>query len=500
MRVLYATAEVYPLAKTGGLADVSRGFTLALKRRDIDVQLIVPGYPEALENIERPETITKLAPALGVDDATLVRGLLPRGNTPVWLVNAPSLFRRSGGPYQDARGRDWTDNAIRFAFFARAAYQLATGQCGGTWLPDVVHANDWHAGLLPLLLTRGPSATPGTMFTVHNMAFQGNFPRDVLPLLNLPDGALECIDFHGQVSFMKAGISCADRVTTVSPTYAKELLTPEQGCGMDGILRSRGEHFSGILNGIEETYWNPATDPWLPCRYNVNDRSGKSVCKLALQRHFGLSETPEPVVLGFVSRLTTQKMADVILDAMSWLADRPLQLVLMGKGDRQIELGLLKAAWRHKGRLSVKLGYDEGLAHLLIAGSDILLTPARFEPCGLAQLYAFRYGTLPVVRRTGGLADTVTDVDATSLIDSTASGFVFDEPTTEALCSAITRAVDTYHNRLRWQMLQRNVMCKTLGWNSSMGQYISLYDEISGTRIDHQNRVSDDGVVRQTAS
>ncbi len=481
MRVLFATAEVYPLAKTGGLADASRGLAIALKRRGIDVQLVVPGYAGALERVERPETVANLEPMMGIGDATLIRGLLPRSNVPVWLVNAPVLFQRQGGIYQDEHGRDWPDSAVRFAYFSHATHGLATGRYGSACCPDIVHANDWHAGLLPLLLRSGQQARPGTVFTVHNMAFQGIFPMDVVPSLDLPSSFHDCVEFHGQVSFLKAGLSCSDRVTTVSPSYARELLTPEDGCGMDGVLRAKGHHFSGILNGIEEAYWNPATDPWLPRGYIMKDLSGKGVCKLALQREFGLSQDPCAVVLGFVSRLTKQKMADVIVELLPWLADQPVQFVLMGNGDPETEISLVKEAWQHKGKLAVKIGYDERLAHLLIAGSDILLAPARFEPCGLTQLYALRYGTLPVVRRTGGLADTITDASPASIKDGSASGFIFDEQTADGLRSAIERALDTYHKPLRWRTIQRNAMAKDLGWNSSAEKYAALYSEVSAT-------------------
>lgn len=479
MRVLFATAEVYPLAKTGGLADASRGLAISLKRRGIDIQLVVPGYASAFEHVERPETVANLEPMMGIADATLIRGLLPRSNVPVWLVNAPALFQRQGGIYQDEQGRDWPDSAVRFAYFAHAAHGLATGRYGSACSPDIVHANDWHTGLLPLLLRSEEAPGPGTVFTVHNMAFQGNFPMDVVPSLGLPSGCRDYVEFHGQMCFLKAGISCADRITTVSPTYAREVLTPELGCGMDGVLRARGPQFSGILNGIDEACWNPATDPSLPCGYIAKDLSGKGMCKLALQREFGLAQDSSAVVLGFVSRLTKQKMADVVLQLLPWLGDQPVQFVLMGIGDREIEVGLVKEAWQHRGKLAVKIGYDERLAHLLIAGSDILLAPARFEPCGLTQLYALRYGTLPVVRRTGGLADTITDANTPSIKDGSASGFIFDEPTAEGLRSSIERALDTYHKPLQWRTIQRNVMAKDLGWNSSADKYVALYSDVS---------------------
>jgi len=478
MRVLFAAAEVFPLAKTGGLADVSRGFTIALRRQGIDAQLILPGYPEALQQIEKPETVARFDVLPDTTDATLVQGLLPQDNVPVWLVDVPSLFNRPGGPYQDEYGRDWADNAERFAAFAHAVHQLSMGRIGCTWRPDVVHANDWHTGLLPLLLSREQSPRLGTVFTAHNMAFQGNFDAATVTTVGLPEGITDDVEFHGRVSFLKAGLRCADRVTTVSPSYAKEVLTPENGCGMDGILRARGSHFSGILNGIEETYWNPAAAPWLPCGYSAKDRSGKGICKLILQREFGLSVNPNAVMIGCVSRLTRQKMADVVLEILPWLAHQPAQMVLMGRGDQDIEADMLQAASQHGGKLAVKVGYDERLAHLLIAGCDILLAPARFEPCGLTQLYALRYGTIPIVRRTGGLTDTITDVDAASVANGTASGFVFDEPDAVGLRSAIDRALCAFRQPLLWRPLQRNAMSRDLGWNASVAKYIALYNEV----------------------
>jgi len=482
VRVLFATAEAYPLAKTGGLADVSRALPMALARRGVDVRLLLPCYPRALAEIEEPQIVAKLDPMLGIADATLVAGTLPGADLPVWLVDSPMLFRRDGGPYQDESGRDWPDNALRFAFLAHAGAGLAMGQTRVGWKPDVVHANDWHTGLLPLLLSLEATPRPSTVFTAHNLAFQGNFGLETWPSIGVPEhyDVADAIEFYGQVSFLKAGLRCADRVTTVSPTYAKEILTPDFGCGMDGDLRRRGTDFCGILNGIDDDLWNPVTDNHLPQTYSASSLSGKKTCKLVLQHELGLPINPEIPLIGFVSRLTGQKMVDVILSAMPWIAARGAQLVIDGEGDPALEAGLLEAQAAYGGQLAVTIGYDEPLAHRLQAGSDILLAPARFEPCGLTQLYAMRYGALPVVRRTGGLADTVVDATIRSIADRTATGFVFERANVAGLVSALDRALTLFREPLTWRRLQLNAMAQDFSWDASAAKYIALYSEVSG--------------------
>jgi len=482
MRVLFVTAEAYPLAKTGGLADVSRALPLALARHGVDVRLLLPGYPCAFARIENPRIVAKLDPALGVADATLLSGTLPDTDLPVWLIDAPSLYQRGGGLYQDEQGFDWPDNALRFAFLAHVAAKLAMGQTKIAWKPDIVHANDWHAGLLPLLLSYEKAPRPSTVFTTHNMAFQGNFAPSVLPSIDIPD---ECfagggIEFYRQVSFLKAGLGYADQVTTVSPTYAKEILTSEFGCGMEGLLLARAGLFSGILNGIDDHQWNPATDPHLPQTFRATDISGKRACKTALQRELNLPTDPEAPLIGFVSRLTQQKMADVILAALPWMARQKAQFALVGEGDPALEAGFAEICARQSGTSAAYIGYDEPLAHRLQAGCDILLAPARFEPCGLTQLYALRYGTLPIVRRTGGLADTVVNASTQTIADRTATGFVFDEADLTGLTGALERALTIYREPLTWRRLQLHAMAQDFSWDASAEKYISLYQTVSG--------------------
>jgi starch synthase len=482
MRVLFVTGEAHPLAKTGGLADVSSALPIALSRRGVDVRLLLPGYPGALERIEKPRLAANLEPILGVSEAKLISGRLPNTEIPVFLIDAPVLFRRNGGLYQDSRGQDWEDNALRFAFLSHVAARLAMGRIEVSWVPDVVHANDWHAGLVPLLLSLETIPRPATVFTTHNMAFQGNFAPRVLSAIGVPEACFLSgdIEFYGQVSFLKAGLRHSDHLTTVSPTYASEVLTPEYGCGMDGLLRERIQSFSGILNGIDDALWNPDGDSHLPQSYRPGDVAGKRVCKSALQRELGLPVDPQAPLVAFVSRLTQQKMADTILAALPWLAAQGAQFVLLGEGEPELEAQFKAAQSRYKHHAVAHIGYDEALAHRLQAGSDILLAPARFEPCGLTQLYALRYGTPPVVRQTGGLADTVVDANPDTIADRTATGFVFEEPSLEGLTGAVDRALSLYREPLAWRRLQLQGMAQDFSWNASAKAYASLYHHVAG--------------------
>jgi starch synthase len=483
MRVLFVTSEAFPLAKSGGLADVSSALPIALKRQGVDIRILMPGYPGALARLKNPRVEARLAPLLGIEDASLISGRLPNSQVPVWLIDAPSLFDRQGGLYQDEDGRDWADNALRFGFLAHVAAMIANGYLRH-WTPDIVHANDWHAGLIPLLLAMQGSARPATLLTVHNLAFQGNFPREALSVLGIPDRYFHAdgIEFYGQMSFLKAAIRFSDRVTTVSPNYAREVLTPEFGCGMDGMLRDRGESFSGILNGIDSDCWNPATDPYLAKNYDLRDISGKRVCKAALQDELELKVDRDRPLIGFVSRLAHQKMADVMLESVPSLVEAGAQFVLLGEGDPALEAAFQQLGERYRGSVAVRTTYDEALAHRLHAGANILLAPARFEPCGLTQLYALRYGTLPVVRKTGGLADTVTDVTAATFSHGTATGFVFEDSTSSALVGAIDHALALYHQPLIWRRLQLQAMSQDFSWHASAAKYIGLYRQMLGLR------------------
>ncbi len=485
MRVLFVTSEVYPLAKTGGLADVSRALPIALKDRGADVRVLLPAYPSALRQVENARVVAKLEPMLGVPGGNLISGFLPGTELPVWLVHAPSLFLRAGGLYQSKGGRDWPDNALRFAYLSHVGAALALGRTPVEWQADVVHANDWHAGLLPLLLSFEREPRPGTIFTAHNMAFQGNFPASVSSAIRIPNSCLTAAgcEFFGQVSFLKAGLRYADRVTTVSPGYAAETLTPEFGAGMDGVLRERGAKFSGILNGIDDALWNPLTDRHIPQNFWAGDILGKRTCKSALQQELGLRVSPATPLIGFVSRLTHQKMADVVADAIPWIVEQNAQFVLVGEGDAAIHAAFAEAQVRAPESVAVAFGYDEPLAHRLQAGSDIILAPARFEPCGLTQLYGLRYGAVPVVRRTGGLADTVVDATPPAMSDRTATGFVFEDPDLMNLVGAIERALAVYKEPLTWRRLQLQGMAQVFGWTDSAEKYQTLYEAITGNSL-----------------
>jgi starch synthase len=493
MRLMFVTSEAYPLAKTGGLADVSRALPAALQRQGTDVRVMMPAYPRAMVQLRDPKIVAQLDPAFGIDDGLLIAGMFPDCDLPVFMVSSTTLFGRAGGLYQDNVGNDWADNALRFAFLSKVAADLALGQTPVSWQPDVVHANDWHTGLLPLFIAQHEGPRPQTVFTTHNMAFQGNFAREQVPDLGTAAGA--DFEFYGKISYLKAGLRYADRVTTVSPTYAREILSPECGFGLEGVLAARGSDFSGILNGIDETIWNPATDRFLPAHYGARDTTGKHVCKRELQRELELPIAPDVPLIGFVSRLTEQKMADTLIEALPWIAARGAQLAVIGEGDHVIEAALAAASDKNPTILAATIGYDEALAHKLHAGSDILLAPARFEPCGLTQLYALRYGTLPVVRNTGGLADTVVDTNNLSLCARTASGFVFNDPTSDGMVTALSRALALYRDPLHWQLVQLQAMTREFGWDRSAGIYMELYREITGVAPGRDEKLEGDEVA-----
>ena len=357
---------------------------------------------------------------------------------------------------------------------------MALGSVVPDWRPDVVHAHDWHAGPVAALLHAAAAAAgagarrPGTVFTVHNLAYQGLFPPPALPELGLPEGmfGIDGVEFHGRVSFLKAGIRFADRVTTVSPTYAREILAPEGGCGLDGLLRHRRGVVSGILNGTDARAWDPRRDPHLPARYSLRDMGGKRHCKAELQRELGLAAEPETPLLAFASRLAHQKAADVVLDALPAMLGQGTQFALVGEGDPALEAGFRAAAARHPGRVAVAIGYREELAHRVLAGSDMLLQPSRFEPCGLTQLYALRYGTVPVVHLTGGLKDTVVDAGAEG------NGFGFRGIGAGTLVAAVARAAARYAQPLAWRRLQRAGMRQDFGWAGPAGRYLALYRQL----------------------
>ena len=492
VRILFASSEIYPLAKTGGLADVSGALPQALEALGADVHLIMPGYAEALDAAAHKSTRVALGDVIGTDSVRVIQARTPDAGLPVWLVDCPRLFGRAG-LYQDEHGWDWPDNPQRFAVFNHVAARLASGQLVPDWSADVVHANDWHAGLLPLLVAQMCGKPPASVFTMHNLAYQGLFPAHHYSSLGLPAVAFgtEGIEFYGQISFLKAGIRYADRLTTVSPTYAQEILTPDQGRGLENLLKSRASVLSGILNGIDHRVWDPVMDPHLACSYTPRDLRGKRACKAALQRELGLecSETTPLVV--YLSRLADQKMSDVVVDTCPEILNRGLQFAVLGRGDPAIESGLRERVQQYPGMAAARIGYEEPLAHRLIAGADILLHPSRFEPCGLTHRYAMRYGTLPIVRRTGGLADTVVGSTEVTMHDGTANGFTFDQATAEDMLACLDRALALYRQPVAWRRLQRRAMEHHHGWEVAARQYMDIYRGLAPD-VDLKQSANDD--------
>ena len=497
MRVLFATSEVYPLAKSGGLADVCRALPIALRRENVDTRIVLPGYDQAVAQLENPRIEARLPSHMGADNACLISGVLPGSDVPVWLIHAPALYSRAGGLYQDENSRDWNDNPRRFACLGRVAAAIAMGELS-SWRADIVHANDWHAGLTPFYLSLYDKPGPSTVFTIHNIAFQGNFPPQAMRQTGIPKQFFvpDGVEFYGQFSFLKAALRYCDKITTVSGQYCREVMTAEYGCGFEGLLQSRKEDFRGIINGIEDDIWDPAADRLLPQCYSRQDISGKRVCKAELQREMGLELSSSVPLIGFSSRLTLQKMADILVELVPEIIAQGAQLAVVGEGDPNLENALLRLQSSYPGRLAY-CRYQEELTHRLQAGADILLAPARYEPCGLTQLYALRYGTVPVVRRTGGLADTVTDARPSTLSDETATGFAFEEPTRKAFLDGIDRALRMYREPLLWRRLQRAGMRRESGWKVSALEYLGLYEEVSGLSRPRQRGYSEVGEPSQ---
>jgi len=494
MRVLFASSEIAPLAKTGGLADVSAALPKALSEAGVDARVAMPGYTEALDRADGKQKAVPLGNILGLGEAAVIAARTPDTGIPLWLVDCPALFRRQGGPYADAEGRDWPDNALRFALFSHVVARLALGKAGANWRPHVAHVNDWHLGLVPALLAAQPRPRPRTILTIHNLAFQGVFPMEVFPRLGLPSERLTAddIEFYGQVSFLKAGIRFADRLTTVSPTYAHEILTPELGCGLDGLLRERADNLVGILNGVDYKCWTPDNPTALPFPFSARDLSGKRRCKVVLQDELGLGVDPDTPLIAFVSRLTHQKMADALPTAVPAIAVRGAQFAICGEGDRSIEQALRALEAAYPRQVAVRIGYEEAMARRILAGADIFAAPARFEPCGLTPMYAMRYGTVPVVRRIGGLADTVIGHGGGECSPKRkGTGFMFDPPTADGLTRAMDCALDLYRRPAVWRGIQRRAMRQDFRWIRSAQRYHALYaelvqelrDETAGVRI-----------------
>lgn len=476
-RILFVASEVHPLIKTGGLADVAGALPVALKGLRCDVRILMPAYEAALERLDRVSEIAVLEPAPGMPAVRLLETQLPGSSVTVWLVDSPAHFRRGGGPYGSNGDGDWPDNAERFAVFCRTAAAIARGNAGLSWQPTVVHCNDWQSGLVPALLSL-EAERPATVFTIHNLSYQGLFPGETFRALGLPGQlwSMHGLEFFGQLSFIKGGLAYADMLSTVSPQYAREITTPEFGYGLEQLLAHRADHLVGILNGADYRQWNPGRDPYLTRRYNAYSLPDKRINKSALQTSTGLRADSAAPLLGMIGRLVEQKGFDLILDALpGLLGAENLQLVVLGSGSPPLEERLRRTAAAWPGRVAAHLGYSEELAHRIEGSADIFVMPSRFEPCGLNQIYSLRYGTVPVVHRTGGLANTVVDATPEAIKAGIATGFVFDEPTPAALGEAISRALACYRQPRLWKAIQFRGMQQDFSWRRSAQQYLDLY-------------------------
>ncbi|MDB5888410.1 MAG: hypothetical protein JWM03_1282 [Rhodocyclales bacterium] len=481
MRILHVAAEVFPLVKTGGLADVVGALPQALIKQGADVRLLLPGLPAIADAVLSSKKVCDIGAAFGAARVSLRQAELPYSHVPVYVIDAPYLYRRGGSPYQASDGTEWADNLQRFALLGWVAAHLAAGELDPAWTPEIVHAHDWHASLACAYMAAHPPTMASSVFTVHNLAFQGIFPQADFHLLGLPTRfmAPQALEFHSQLSFMKAGLKFSDRITTVSPTYAAEIATPEFGCGLEGVIRGRGGDVSGILNGVDSKIWNPEKDPGLAGGYSSDELDGKALCKQALQKEMGLDVRADAPLFGVVSRLTSQKGLDLVLTALPAILKRGGQLVLQGNGEPVLEEAFEAAALQFPRQIAVRIAYDEALAHRVIAGADALLVPSRFEPCGLTQLYALRYGTLPLVRRVGGLADTVVDASEAALLEDRATGFVFEAATAIALEAALERAIKLYQNPVRWKQMMLRAMAQEFSWDVAAKTYLDLYQKLA---------------------
>jgi starch synthase len=475
MKILHAAAEVFPLLKTGGLADVVSALPKALLDAGADVRLILPGLPAVMNAMTSPLTVCEIGPLMGAAKVTLKLGQANGSGIPIYVVDAPYFYKREsllGSPYVSSTGEQWIDNAQRFALLGWVAAHISLGELDEHWCPDVLHAHDWHAAMACAYIAANPARSVATVFTVHNLAYQGIFDGLDFGLLGLPGRFMspQGIEFHGHCSFMKAGLNHADRITTVSPTYAKEIMTSEFGCGVEGVIQTRADVVSGILNGVDADVWNPLTDEAIVAQYGAQNISRKALCKAGLQQSLGLTVSDKAPLFGIVSRLTSQKGLDLVLDALPLLLAQGAQLAVQGSGDVALQTEFEAAALAYPGQVAVKLGYDERFAHQMIAGADIIMVPSRFEPCGLTQLYALRYGTLPLVRKVGGLADTVADEQ---------TGFVFEAATVKSLSEAIQRACKTFNLPKKWQAMMFNAMEQNFSWDDAAQKYLMLYRDIT---------------------
>jgi len=481
MDILFCTSEAYPFIKTGGLADISGSLPKALCELGDDVRLILPAYPQAVACAHDLTTVATLD-LPGIPGQVKIHRAEPAGHVTgvTYLVDSPPHFDRPGSPYLQEDGSEWPDNAERFMVFARAIIAVALGNADHGWKPQLVHCNDWQTGMVPPLLALQPER-PATLFTIHDLTYQGIFPASTFRALDLPNElwSLDGVEFHGKLSFIKGGIATADWISTVSPTYAREICTPASGRGLAGLLQHRSARLSGILNGIDSHIWNPEFDPAIVRNYSVHNLQNKARNKSALQLELGLPPDPNILLLGYVGRLAEQKGIDLIVDVLDELFRHPFQLVILGSGDKNIEHLLVQRAARHPQQLAVRIGYAEQLAHRIEAGTDCFLMPSRYEPCGLNQMYSLRYGTLPIVHRSGGLADSVVDLNETTQRSLSATGFSFADDSPEAVMDACMRALAHFQPpKVDWWKTVITAMRQDFSWKNSARKYQELYRHI----------------------
>ena len=477
IRVLFATPELAPWVKSGGLGDVSAALPPALRAEGADVRLLVPAYPQLLNAARVAKVVARITEPGGALHGARLLYVESGFGAPVYLVDSPDYYRRAGTAYQDADGRDWDDNAMRFGLLSRIAALLASDDSPLDWRPQVLQCHDWPAALAPAYLHHGAAAHAATVMTVHNLAFQGNFEPQVVAALGLPRAAygMEGVEFYGRLSFLKAGLYYADRITTVSERYAEEIQTAEYGCGFDGLLRHRRDRLSGITNGIDTALWDPATDKYIPERYDARHIERKAANKAALQQRAGLPVDATVPLLGTVGRLTHQKGLDLLAACVPLIANLGAQLVVLGTGEKPLENAYRELAAAYPHVLATHVGFDEGFAHLIEAGADMFVMPSRFEPCGLNQMYSLRYGTPPIVRETGGLADTIVPATAKNIEAGVANGFAFVDNDPRALAAAIEQAVRTWREAPAWRALQQAGMNADFSWRRSAARYLALF-------------------------
>jgi len=480
LKVLFATSEVAPLIKTGALGESSSALPAALAGLGVDVRLLVPGYPQVIDALKSRGRAAALPSLPGVPPAQLLASKHPSGVQ--LLVIACDIYARPGTPYQDTAGRDWPDNALRFGLLSYVSALLSTDASPFPWVPDVLHCNDWQTGLAPAYLRYVDSAKARTVFTVHRLTQQGNFPPENVSLLGLPPQAFapDGVEFKGNLGFLKAGVQFADRITTVSPTYANEIQEAPLGKGLENLLSRRSDVVSGILNGIDTDAWDPDNDPYIERYYNSGRLAHKADNRRALRARIGLPDEPDLPLFAMVGRLVERKGVDVLADIVPELIRTPAQLVVLGSGEERLETRYRELAKSFPDAVSVKIGFEESLIHQIEAGADISVMPSRYEPCGVNQMFSQRYGTPPVVHSTGGLKDSVVDSTAGNLTAKTATGFMFAPLTGETLLDACRRASELFRNKRGWRQLQKSGMARDFSWETTAKHYLELYRDLLG--------------------